>query len=129
MSERDDGFTIVEALCAFAILAVVLVALYSVGGTAIRMSGATTDADRAALLAQSKLDELSASRFALPHFETGTFDGTPIRWTLSAHDVTGGAAGGARLRLQDVQLSLTWPARLGFDELVVDTRHLGAATP
>jgi general secretion pathway protein I len=129
MSTHEDGYTIIEALCAFAILSVVLIALYGIGGTSFRMLAASGDAGRAALLAQSKLDEVAAVRAPLPRLEDGQFDGTNIRWRMEAKDVALPNINDRDLHLQSLQLTLSWPARTGSNELVVTARHMGFERP
>jgi Prokaryotic N-terminal methylation motif len=125
MSGREDGYTIIEALCAFAILAVVLVTLYGLGGTSLRMLAVSSDADRVALLAQSKLDELAATRAPLPGFQIGQFDRTDVRWKLEANELPKADTDVHELHLQNLRLTLTWPALTGSNELVVSGRHMG----
>lgn len=118
------GFTIVEALCAFAILAMVLVALYEVGGTSSRTLVAANGRALAALLAQSKLDELAGDWRLIPPESKGVFEGSETSWRLEAHDI--GADKISRHRLQEVTLELRWPDLHGDGRLVVETRHLGS---
>jgi Tfp pilus assembly protein PilV len=129
MSGREGGYTIIEALCAFAILSVVLVALYGLGGTSIRMLAVGSDADRVALLAQSKLDELAAARAPLPALQMGRFDGTEVRWRLQARELPKPDMDAHQAHLQALRLTLTWPALTGSNEFVVSTRHIGVERP
>ena len=123
MSTREEGFTILEALVAFAILAAVLCALYEVSATSLRLIGESSDARRAAMLAQSKLDEIAAIRMPLPPSSGGTFSGSDVTWRMEARDLPSLRAGASSLHLQSVRLTLGWP---GGRPLVVETRHLGA---
>lgn len=123
MSAREQGFTILEALVAFAILAAVLSALYAVSGSALRVIGKGDRLRQAAMLARSKLDELAATRDALPASESGTFPGSDVAWHIETHDLPGGRAGPDGLRLQSVRLILDCP---NAPPLVIETRHLGA---
>ena len=129
MRGHEDGYTIIEALCAFAILSVVLVALYGVGGNALRMLTVSTDADRVALLAQSKLDEFSTIRAPLPAFQIGEFRGTDVRWRLETQEIANLDRDAHDLHLQTVRLLLTWPALVGSNEYVVSARHIGIEKP
>jgi Tfp pilus assembly protein PilV len=125
MSAREEGYTIIEALCAFAILSVVLVALYGAGGNALRALTVSTDADRIALLAQSKLDELATMRAPLPAFQAGEFQGTNVRWRLETQEISKPDRDAYDLHLQTLRLVLTWPALVGTNEYVVGARHIG----
>lgn len=78
---HEQGFTLVEALIAFAILAVTLVALYGVFGTSAAALARTARLEQAVLLAQSKLDELDVVR-AAPAALEGPFEGTGYSWRI-----------------------------------------------
>ena len=123
MSAREEGFTIFEALVAFAILTSVLCALYAASGTSLRLIGRSDDLERAAMLARSKLDEIAAIRDPLPPISAGTFPGGDIAWRIEAHDLASPKAGPTPLHLQSVRLILSWPGGRG---LALETRHLGS---
>jgi len=116
------GFTIIEALCAFAILALALVALYGVGGTSYRMLARTYDSDRAALLAQSKLEELSADVAPIAPHDSGTFSGGDFAWRLESRNLPQADEPDPRFVLQDVRLVITRSE--GREILALETRHL-----
>jgi prepilin-type N-terminal cleavage/methylation domain-containing protein len=129
MRTGEAGFTLLETLVAFAILASVLVALYAAGGTALTAIGRDAQAERATLFAQSKLDEMAATREPLPETATGGFPGSDVTWRIDARDLPDGAPGGSSYRLQDVRLTLAWPRGTGHASLRVETRHLGSVKP
>jgi Tfp pilus assembly protein PilV len=124
MTAREQGFTIFEALVAFAILASVISALYAVSATSLRLIGESDRTEQAAMLAQSKLDELASIRSPLPAVETGTFAGGDVAWRVEARDLPSSKAGPTAFHLQAVKLILSWP---GSRPLVVETRHLGTS--
>ena len=72
---REEGFTLVEALVAFAILAVVLISLYEAMGTGLRSFGAAAKVEEAVLIAQSQLDRIVALNH-LPQQREGKIAGT-----------------------------------------------------
>jgi type II secretory pathway pseudopilin PulG len=123
MSARDEGFSILEALVAFAIMAAVLSALYEVSQSALRIVGKSDRQRQIALLAQSKLDEIAAAREPLPPAEHGTFAGGDVTWRMEAHDLANRGPSPDALHLQSVRLTLE---RKGGPPFVVETRHLGA---
>jgi len=78
---RDQrGFTLIEALIAFAILAVVLVSLYEVMGTSLKGFDRAAETDEALMIAQSQLDRLTAMKTLPANALQGTIEGTPFRW-------------------------------------------------
>lgn len=79
---HERGFTLIETLVAFAILAVTLTALYASLGTGMRALERAGNAEDAALLAQSKLEEVRIARTLPDEAVSAMFDGTPYRWTL-----------------------------------------------
>ncbi len=118
------GFTIVEALCALAILSLVMVSLYEVGGTTFRTLGMSTSRERAVLLAQSKLDEIASTNLVLPSSSDGSFEGSEARWHVEADDVPHDA--NSRIYLQAVKLTISQP---DLEPLTIETRHLAVHAP
>jgi type II secretory pathway pseudopilin PulG len=125
MISKDAGYTIIEALCAFAILAVGLSALYASASTSLRGIGRITKVQDALLLAHSKLDEISADRGLLPTKMSGKFAGSDISWNAAATAIPTPRSRMAHLVLQNVRLTLSWPTGFGHHRLTFDTRHLG----
>jgi prepilin-type N-terminal cleavage/methylation domain-containing protein len=109
MKERN-GFTLVEALVAFSILAVSAVAIYGAVGTSVMGLARSGRVDEATLIAQSQLAHWAAAR-ALPAAGQGQVEGTPYRWrfelvpdsTPEPPDIAV-----APLRAQRIKLSLEW---------------------
>lgn len=81
MRSGQAGFTLVEALIAFAILSLMMVTLYQAAGTGLRAFDSAADTDRAVLVAQSQLDRITSLR-RLPDMRQGKVAGTPFTWTL-----------------------------------------------
>lgn len=75
------GFTLIEALIAFAILAVVLVALYEAMGTGLKGFDRAAHAGQALMIAQSELDRLAAMK-AMPAETQGAVGGTSFHWRI-----------------------------------------------
>ena len=123
---RSDGFTIVEALVAMAILSVGLVALYGVSGDLLKASTHIAGSDRAVLFTQSKLETLAINPAPLPAHDQGTEDG--YHWEVTATNVPTNALWSRQI-LQDVQLSVTWQSGTSERSLTVNTRHLGRVSP
>lgn len=129
MNRTDCGFTILETLVAFAILASVLVALYAAGGLSLRLIAQGGEMRTAAMLAQSKLDEIAAVPDPLPASASGMFSGSDVSWRIEAHDLGGTMAGPSPYRLQDVRLVLTWHRGTTSQSWSTVTRHLGSVRP
>jgi general secretion pathway protein I len=75
----DAGFTLLEVLIAFTLVAFVLAAVMQVYSGGMRMTGISEQRVVAAMLAQSKLAELSAKQPIVPRVESGLSD-TGYRW-------------------------------------------------
>ena len=78
---REQGFTLVEALVAFAILAVVLVAAFRTADTGLRAIDAAATTEAAVLAARSQMDRIIALR-QLSGPRKGQIEGTPYTWEL-----------------------------------------------
>lgn len=119
--KRQSGFTLVEVLIAFAILAVVMVALYEAAGTGLRSFEAAASVERAVLVAQSRMDRIVAQR-QLPAEAAGTVDGTPFTWQV---DVLPLPEGYGELkpqsaRLQLIRLRIRWPGNQGQRSVAIE---------
>lgn len=125
----DDGFTIIEALTAMAILAVGLVCLFGAGADVLNASTHINSIDRAVLLAQSKLDELSLKPEPLAAHDGGEFAGTSVRWKASADNLPSAQPASERRVLQSVVLEITWHDGVRPKSLIIETRHLGTVKP
>jgi type II secretion system protein I len=111
-SER--GFTLIEALIAFAILAVVLVALYEVMGTSLKGFDRAAEADEALMIAQSQLDRLAATKTPPAGPLQGAIDGTPFRWRATITPSAQQEPEHLRispLRLHTLRLVVSWRQR------------------
>ena len=89
MSRRERGFTLLEVLVAFTILALVIGGTLEVYSSNLRAIGAGEEYTRAASLARSKLDELLASRavedaasLSQPEGETDEAGAMTYRWRI-----------------------------------------------
>jgi general secretion pathway protein I len=120
-SER--GFTLVEALIAFAILAIVLVALYETMGTSVSGIGRAGRLDEAVLIAESRLAEIEALRTAPQGEVEGSVEGTAYRWRIEpVADATPEPPefAASPLRLQKIKLRVLWREGEVKREVVVE---------
>jgi len=112
-SER--GFTLIEALIAFAILAVTLVALYEVMGTSLKGFDRAAETDEALMIAQSQLDRLTATKTLPAVALEGAIDGTPFRWRATIAPSMQQEPEHLRsspLRLHTLRLIVSWRQRV-----------------
>lgn len=77
------GYTLIEVIVAFALLALALTLLLGTLSGATRQVRWSGDAGRAALHAQSLLDQVGIGSPIAPGQESGDFEGGRYRWTLA----------------------------------------------
>lgn len=80
---RQRGFTLIEIIIAFAVLALALTLLLGTLSGSAREVRDSADAGRAALHAQSLLDQVGAGEPLRPGSRDGDFEDGRYRWTLS----------------------------------------------
>lgn len=122
----ERGFTMVEALVAFAILAVMLVALYGAIGTSLNGLARSARYEEAILVAEGRLAELTALR-ALPPTLEGTIEGSAYRWRVEA--VAPAKAEPPELSLspfrpQRIKLTIAWEENGSPREIAVERQLL-----
>ncbi|MBP6013422.1 MAG: prepilin-type N-terminal cleavage/methylation domain-containing protein [Alphaproteobacteria bacterium] len=120
------GFTLVEALVAFAILALTLTALYGALGTSLAGIARSTKNDEAVLIASSKLAELAVLR-ALPSAAEGAVEGTDFRWRvepIAEAQPEGPEYAGTPLRTQRLKLTIRWRENGTTRSIAVERRLL-----
>lgn len=81
MKPVQAGFTLIEALVAFAIMAVVMVTLYQAAGTGLKAFDAAASTQEAVLLAESQMDRIVALR-RIPDVRQGTVPDSNFQWKL-----------------------------------------------
>jgi len=79
---RERGYTLIEVLVAFAVLALALTLLLGTLSGATRQVRWSADAGRAALHAQSLLAQVGVGEALQPGRRDGDFDDGRYRWTL-----------------------------------------------
>ncbi|WP_240097413.1 type II secretion system protein XpsI [Thermomonas flagellata] len=129
---RVAGFTLIEILAAFALLALGLTLLLGTlsGGTRqVRQAG---DAGRAALHAQSLLDDVAL--LPQPGVQQGTLEDGRYHWRLEVAPWADPGGGGAprdpnAARLLRLRLTVDWGERGPEQQLQVDTLRLVQPRP
>lgn len=79
---RQGGYTLIEVLVAFAVLALALTLLLGTLSGATRQVRWSADAGRASLYAQSLLAEIGVGQALQPGREDGAFEDGRYRWEL-----------------------------------------------
>lgn len=82
MRVRERGYTLIEVIVAFAILALALTLLLGTLSGAAKQVRWADDAGGAALHAQSLLDDTGVGTTLQPGHRAGTFEGGRYRWSL-----------------------------------------------
>lgn len=80
---RQRGFTLLEVIIAFAVLALALTLLLGTLSGSAREVRASADAGRAAMHAQSLLDQVGVGEALRPGSRDGEFEDGRYRWNLS----------------------------------------------
>jgi general secretion pathway protein I len=113
---RQRGFSLLEVIVAFALLAGALTLLLGTMSGAARQVRHSADAGRAALHAQSLLSQLGVGEPLGPGRDQGDFDDGRYQWALDVHpwkDVTQPTdvpLDPAAPRMLEIQLDVTWGA-------------------
>ena len=82
-TSRQRGFTLLEVIIAFAVLALALTLLLGTLSGSAREVRASADAGRAAMHAQSLLDQVGVGEALRPGSRDGEFEDGRYRWNLS----------------------------------------------
>lgn len=82
MKRNARGFTLIEVIVAFAVLALALAIVLGTLSNASRQVRWSDDAGRAALHAQSLLDDTGVAETLVPGRSDGVFEDGRYRWTL-----------------------------------------------
>lgn len=115
---RQRGFSLLEMLVAFAIMAMSLAMIYRVAGGSARNLSDVAQTEHAVWLAESLL----ASRnhlFAEGWNEDGEADG--FKWSVRSRPYDSGVAAPQAVPLHEVRLSIRWDVRPRAGELDVVT--------
>ena len=125
----QDGYTLIEVIVAFALLALALTLLLGTLSGAVRQVRWSGDAGRAALHAQSMLDTVGFGSPLEPGRRDGEFEGGRYRWSLAIApwdeplppDVPHAPAGN---RLYEVALLVQWGGGGARERLELRTLRL-----
>jgi len=115
---RQTGFSLLELLVAFVIMAFSLGMLYQASGGTVRHLGDVESHQRAVILARSILN----SREAVPEMgwnERGESAG--FMWHVSSSPFNGGVSDSRVPALQEIQIAVEWTDRRGGRRLELKT--------
>lgn len=110
---RQHGFSLLEVIVAFALLALALTLLLGSLSRASRQVRDSADSSRATLHAQSLLAQLGAGEVLQPGRQEGTFEGDRYHWQLDVVPFADPLAARAQVdpggpQLFDVRLAVRW---------------------
>jgi|HigsolmetaAR203D_1030402.scaffolds.fasta_scaffold01791_6 general secretion pathway protein I len=113
MAAGQRGFTLLEVIVAFSVLALALALLLGALSGGTRQVRWSADAGRAALLAQSLLDQTGVGEALRPGRSEGVLEGGRYRWTLEVEPYDDPAwprpaTGALSPRLMHLRLTMTW---------------------
>lgn len=129
---RQRGYSLIEVIVAFALLALALTLLLGTLSGAARQVRWSSDAGRAALHAQSLLDQVGVGEPLAPGQRDGEFDEGRYRWTLSTARWTDPALPPDRAvdpaapELFELQLTVQWGDGRPGERLQLRTLRLAA---
>lgn len=105
---RARGFTLIEVVVAFAILALALGALYESFGSALKRSGAASRSELAALRAESLLAEFRGSGGLLPAEREGRDEDTGLHWRIVSKPYPAELADSSPWTTEAVEVQVGW---------------------
>lgn len=134
---NQRGYTLIEVIVAFALLALALTLLLGTLSGAVRQVRWSGDAGRAALHAQSLMDTIGVGQALLPVQRNGQFDGGRYRWSLTVapwdEPVPPSAPVVPRApslhRLYEIALSVQWGSGGPRERLELRTLRLAPVQP
>ncbi|HEX6945534.1 MAG TPA: prepilin-type N-terminal cleavage/methylation domain-containing protein [Casimicrobiaceae bacterium] len=135
---RLRGFSLLEVLVAFVILALVATAIFELFGGALRNASAADEWSRAVLVAQSRLAVAASASPLKEGSETGSEDDGRLQWSAKVTPVAldEGNPDAQRVtetmatRLYRIEVDVTFPGALGNERrFSLATLRVGAKEP
>lgn len=128
-SRVPSGFSLLEVLVAFVVMALTLGVLFQIFGTGLRTAGTADNYARATTLARGQLALAADTPPLTPGRRSGEFAGTPFRWEQAIEPYAGGPARPEGVEAYQVTVRVFWPAGRGERELVLETLRLQRSVP
>jgi len=139
MRTRVQGFSLLEVLVAFVILALVGTALFQLFGGALNNASVADDYSRAALLAESRLADTAVENVPLREgSDQGTTEDGKYSWTTRVEPYLGPGTTAdqdrlgqsSSVRLWRISVTVSWPGVLGNQRsLSLATVRLASRAP
>lgn len=122
------GFSLLEVLVAFVLLAMALALILQIFSTGVAASGRTAAHGRAVTLATSLLARLDAEPVLREEQRSGSNDG--MRWRMAIQPAPeplagSGQTGGDGAKLYRIRLQIRWQRDGGGGEVTLQTLRLG----
>jgi general secretion pathway protein I len=138
VSMRARGFSLLEVLAAFLILALVGTVLFRLFGASLNNAGAAEDFSRAVGLAESRLASAAAAQPLSEGGDQGVSDDGRFTWMTSVAPYVPADSSPDLLRVSEaatvtlwrVGVTVTWPGTFGnTHSVVLSTIRLASKTP
>lgn len=123
LRSRIDGFSLLEVLVAFVLLALVLGALLRVFGQGLAHAAIAEEYAKAALLAESHLASVGRQETLQPGIRRGTFDDR-FRWEMQLVPHEEDVASNVPATLLRIDLTVFWPSGSRQRQLTLTTLRL-----
>ena len=108
---RQGGFTLIEVVVAFAILALSLGALYQSFGESLRRGGEARQAELATLRAESLLAEFRGSGGLLPKEHAGEDAELGHSWSITVKPYPAEVSASSTLEVDAVDVEVKWGSK------------------
>jgi len=125
-SRRNSGYTLVEVLVAFVILALALTVLLRIFSGGVRNVSVSSDYARAVLIAESRLASAGIEGILAPGETSGTED-ERFQWVQTVHEYTPSLdyeASAQKVPAYYVTVSVQWPHANGTRSIDLSTVRL-----
>jgi len=124
--KREAGFTLIEVVVAFVMLALVLGVSFQIFSTGLQRAGDLEDYSRALVIAQSRLAEASYGDTFEEGEKSGETDDRRFRWTVGVSQFDDGTP--VEQRVLASFYSVRIAVRVGWNSAAGTERHLDLST-